>query len=137
MNIRNQMSILIQLSLVDNQLSPNEKRMIYSLAEANSIAASEIDELFEELLAKKVHELPSIENLSDDDKFEYLYHLILLMKVDKKVYLSEIRFCEELAERLGYKKQVVKALSSRVFGDPALGADKEKLLSIVEKHKLI
>lgn len=137
MDIRNQMSTLIQLSLVDNQLSPAEKRMIYTLAEANKIPKAEIDNLFEELLGKKEHELPPIENLSDDDKFEYLYHLIQLMKVDKKVYLSEIRFCEELAQRLGYKKKVVSALSSRVFGDPALGDDKEKLLSIIKKHKLI
>ncbi|WP_084372445.1 hypothetical protein [Reichenbachiella faecimaris] len=92
---------------------------------------------FEDLLAEKQHELPTIENLSEDDKFEYLYNLIQLMKVDKKVYLSEIRFCEELAERLGYKKQVVSALSSRIFGDPALSANKEMLLSIIEKHKLI
>lgn len=137
MDIRNQMSTLIQLSLVDNLLSPAEKRMIYTLAEANKIPKAEIDNLFEELLGKKEHELPPTENLSDDDKFEYLYHLIQLMKVDKKVYLSEIRFCEELAQRLGYKKKVVSALSSRVFGDPALGDDKEKLLSIIKKHKLI
>ncbi|MEO9965194.1 MAG: TerB family tellurite resistance protein [Reichenbachiella sp.] len=135
MDFRTQMSILIQLSLVDNQLSPPEKRMIYALGEANKIPESEIDELFEKLLAKKSHELPPIVNLTDEDKFEYLYSLIQLMKVDKKVYLSEIRFCEELATRLGYKKHVVSALSTRIFGDAAFGATRENLQALANKYK--
>lgn len=137
MDFRAQISILIQLSLVDRQLSPSEKRMIYALGEAGGMPKSEIDDLFENLLRERVHELPSVQNLSDDDKFEYLYTLIQLMKVDKKVYLSEIKFCEELATKLGFKKQVVSALSSRIFGDSALSADKQTLLSIVEKYKMI
>ncbi|UXX80736.1 TerB family tellurite resistance protein [Reichenbachiella carrageenanivorans] len=137
MDYRTQMSILIQLALVDNQLSQTEKRMIYTLGKANKIPEVELDSLFNESLSKKKHELPPLTNLSEEDKFEYLYHLIQLMKVDKKVYLSEIKFCEELAERLGYKKRVVKELSSRIFGDPAFGSSRDTLLTIIEKHKLI
>ncbi|MEP1788740.1 TerB family tellurite resistance protein [Reichenbachiella sp.] len=131
------MSILIQLSLVDKQLSPYEKRMIYTLGKANKIPEEEIDSLFEELLGKKKHELPPILNLTEDDKFEYLYNLIQLMKVDNKVYLSEIRFCEDLAERLGYKKQVISVLSGKIFGDAALGINRDTLLEIAGKYKAI
>lgn len=136
MDFRTQMSILIQLSLVDNQLSPQEKRMIYTLGKANKIPEEDIDGLFEELLGKKRHELPPILNLTEDDKFDYLYNLIQLMKVDKKVYLSEIRFCEDLAGKLGYKKQVVSALSSRIFGDASFGMSREALIEIAKKYKL-
>ncbi|WP_221407843.1 hypothetical protein [Reichenbachiella faecimaris] len=51
MDIRTQMSILIQLSLVDKQLSPLEKRMIYTLAEANHIPKKDIDQLFRGLIS--------------------------------------------------------------------------------------
>lgn len=137
MDFRTQMSILIQLSLVDKQLSPPEKRMIYALGKANNIPENEIDELFDDLLGKKRHTLPPIVDLTDEDKFDYLFNLIHLMKVDKKVYLSEIRFCEDLAEKLGYKKQVVSILSSKIFGDSAFGPGWEELKSVAENYKLV
>lgn len=137
MDFSTQMSILIQLSLVDKQLSPPEKRMIYSLAKANKFPEEEIDMLFDDLLGKKNHTLPPIVDLTDDDKFDYLFNLIHLMKVDKKVYLSEIRFCEDLAERLGYKKQVVSVLSSKIFGDAAIGPGWDELKSVADNYKLV
>lgn len=131
------MRILIQLALVDNQLSPPEKRMIFNLGAAHNISEEDLEEMFAELLRAKEHQIPALENLSEDDRFDYLYHLIQLMKVDKKVYLSEIRFCEGLAVRLGYKKQVIGALSSKIFGDTTVGVKKETLLAITKKYKLI
>lgn len=136
MEFRDQMKVLIQLSLVDNQLSNFEKRTIYSLGKANRLPEKEIDELFNELLGKKVHELPENLAMTDEGKFECLYNIIQLMKVDKKVYLSEIRFCEDLAERLGYKKKVVSKLSSRIFSDPTMTVDRVGLQKLLEKYKL-
>ena len=135
MDITTQLSVLVQLSLIDNQLSQSEKRMIYALGKANKIPEKDIDFLFEDALGKKVQELPPIHNLTEEDKFEYLYNLIQLMKVDKQVYLSEIRFCEEMAEKLGYKKQVVSDLSSKIFSDPRIITDRNILLAIVKKNK--
>ena len=135
MDITTQMSVLIQLSLIDNLLSPAEKRMIYALGKANKIPEKEIDLLFEDILGKKRLELPLIHDLTEDDKFEYLYNLIQLMKVDKKIYLSEINFCEDMAEKLGYKRQVVIDLSTKIFSDPKIITDRRILLSIINKNK--
>lgn len=135
MDFQTKMRVLIQLALIDNNLSPLEKKMIYSLGNAHGVPEEEIDTIFDDMLSKKTHELPPLNDLSDEGKFEYLFLLIQLMKVDKQVYLSEIRFCEDLAQRLGYKKQVVSALSSKIFSDPTILTDRRILLSMVKKYE--
>lgn len=135
MDFRAQMSVLIQLSLVDRQLAPVERRMVYAIGKANLIPEKEIDHLFEEQLSRRKHELPDIGMLTEEDKYEYLYNIVQLMKVDKKVFLSEIRFCEELAEKLGFKPAVVGELCSRIFSDPGLSPDLEALTKVMKKYR--
>ncbi len=73
--------------------------------------------------------------LSDDEKFEYLYNIVQLMKIDSKIYLSEINFCEDMAVRLGFNKKVIGRLSRQIFSDPSITADKERLKIAVLKFK--
>ena len=70
---------------------------------------------------------------SEDQKFENLYLLIQLMKSDGQVFKSEIHYCEEIAERLGYKKAVVGELSSRIYSDPTITADRKMLMERAHK----
>jgi hypothetical protein len=124
------------LSLVDNNLDPKEQKMIYALAKANKIPESEIEEVFNYHLKHAKHEMPSITNISDEDKFDYLFNIVQLMKVDAQVYLSEIKFCQELAEKLGFKKNVIKELSAKIFSDPTLTSDKDGLRDMVMKYRV-
>lgn len=135
MDFKSQLSVLIQLSLIDNELSVKEKRMIYALAKGHRMPEKEIEKVLNEHLRNARHQLPSIENLDENDKFEYLYNLVQLMKIDEKVYLSEIRFCQDLAVKLGFNKKVVGDLSSKIFSDPKITSDKGLILKIIEKHK--
>lgn len=136
MDFRTQMNVLVQLALIDNELSQKEKRMVYVLGKANKMPEKEIDEIFNHHLRHARHELPSLQNLTEDDKFDYLYHLVQLMKVDKQVFLSEVRFCEDLAHKLGFKKSVVGVLSTKIFSDSTLGVDIDLLKNVVLKHRL-
>ncbi|MFY0625349.1 MAG: TerB family tellurite resistance protein [Reichenbachiella sp.] len=136
MEFRDQLKSLIQLSLVDNNLSNFEKRSIYALGIAHDVSEREIDDLFHELLSQRVHELPKEIPLTEEGKLDYLYNIIILMKADKKVYLSEIKFCEELAMILGFKKSIIKALSGRIFSDPNISSSIEELQDLLEKYKL-
>ena len=136
MDFNPQLSLLIQLSLIDNDLSPKEKNMIYALGKANKIPESEIEEAFKYHLGHSRHEMPSVTNISDEDKFEYLFNIVQLMKVDAQVYLSEVKFCQELAEKLGFKKKAIEELSARIFSDPTLTSDKEVLKEKIMKFRI-
>jgi len=135
MDFNSQLSILIQLSLIDNELSPKEKRMIYALGKGNRMPETEIDQLMNHHLRNARHQLPDLNNLSDNDKFDYLYNIVQLMKIDEKVYLSEIRFCQNLAVKLGFNKKVIGDLSAKIFSDPDITSDRNIIFEIIEKHK--
>ncbi|MEM6735798.1 MAG: TerB family tellurite resistance protein [Bacteroidota bacterium] len=130
MSIRSKLSVLIQLAMIDNDFAGEEKSLIYMIGKANGITEKEINNMVE-----NPEPLPPISTMSEEDKFEYLYHLVQLMKIDNKIYLSEIKFCEELAEKLGFKRKVISELSSRIYGDPTITSDISSLKRAIKKHQ--
>lgn len=132
MSIKSQLSALIALAKVDGDFAGEEKDLIYMIGKANGISEKEIVTLVDE-----PEPLPPLSTMTDDDRFEYLYNIVQLMKIDNQVYLSEIKYCEELAGKLGYKQGVIAALSAKVFSDPMITSDREALKRSVKKYQTI
>lgn len=130
MSIKSQLSTLIQLAKIDGDFAGEEKNLILILGKANGLGEAEVMDLVE-----NPEPLPPLSTMTEDDRFEYLYNIVQLMKIDSQVYLSEIKYCEELAEKLGFKKTVISKLSSRVFSDPAITSDREALKREVRKYQ--
>ena len=130
MSIKSKLSVLVQLAKIDGDFAGEEKNLIYMIAKANSISESEVNDLIE-----NPEPIPPLSTISEDDKFEYLYHLVQLMKIDNQVYLSEIKFCEELAEKLGFNKKVIADLSAKIYSDPAITSNVESLKREIRKHQ--
>lgn len=130
MSIKSQLSTLIQLAKIDGDFAGEEKKLILILGKANGLGEAEVMDLVE-----NPEPLPPLSTMTEDDRFEYLYNIVQLMKIDSQVYLSEIKYCEELAEKLGFKKTVISKLSSRVFSDPAITSDREALKREVRKYQ--
>jgi len=126
--IKDQLNILINLAASDSTVAEKEAKVIYTLAKANGIAKEVVDEML-----KKPQPILSFDTFTEDEKFENLYHLIQLMKSDGQVFKSEIHFCEDIAEKLGYKKSVVAELSSRIYSDPSITADRKMLMDRAHK----
>ncbi|MCF6360109.1 MAG: TerB family tellurite resistance protein [Cyclobacteriaceae bacterium] len=120
--IKDQLNILVKLAASDGMIADKELRLIRTIAEANDISSKDIDEL-----VKNPKPIANLEYLSQDQKFEFLYNVIQLMKADGQVFKSEIVFCEDMAERLGYNRKVVAELSSKIYSDPTITADRNSL----------
>ena len=58
------------------------------------------------------------------------------MKADREVYITEIKLCENIADKLGFKKKVVGELSTKVFSDGTLNADIDYLREVTKKFKM-
>jgi hypothetical protein len=121
-SLREQLKTLIGLASSDNQLAENEMNFIYHIGQANGFSKAEIDEL-----VKNPEPIGDLSNFSIDQKFETLYNVVQLMKVDKKVFLSEIKYSQKMAEKLGFKKSVIAELSSQIYSDPSITSDKDAL----------
>ncbi|GAB4253084.1 MAG: hypothetical protein Tsb0034_31500 [Ekhidna sp.] len=130
MSIKSKLSVLVQLANIDGDFAGEEKDLIYMIGKANGISESEINDMVE-----NPEPLPPLSTMSEEDKFEYLFHLVQLMKIDSQVYLSEIKFCEELAEKIGFKRNVISELSSRIYSDPAITSDVASLKRAIKKYQ--
>ncbi len=127
--LKQQLNTMVQLASADGLLSEKEARFIKLLGKANGMSDDEIEEII-----KNPQPIEDLTLLSDDQKFEYVYSLVQMMKADGQVFKSEIAFCERVAEELGYKKKVIGELSSHIYSDPAITANREKLKARAQKY---
>jgi uncharacterized membrane protein YebE (DUF533 family) len=115
-----ELNVLINLAASDKNVAERESKLIHLIAKANGIAKEEADKMLHNPAP-----IGNINSLTPDEKFEHLYYLIQLMKMDGQVFRSEIVFCEHIAEKLGFKKGVVGEVSQHVYSDPTITADRD------------
>jgi len=124
-----ELNVLINLAASDKNVEERESKLIHLIGQANGISKEEINNML-----KNPQPIHNAGSLTPDEKFEHLYNLIQLMKMDGQVFRSEIVFCEQIAERLGYKKAVVGELSKHVYSDPSITSDRDMLKKKAEKY---
>lgn len=126
--IQEQLNVLINLAASDKSVGEKEAKTIHMLGKAHGLTRDEV-----ETLLKNPRPIGNLSGFTEDQKFENLYNLIQLMKSDGQVFKSEINFCEEIAERLGYKRQVIAELSSKIYSDPTITADRKSMMARAHK----
>ncbi len=123
-----ELNVLINLAASDRNVAERESKLIHMIGKANGISTDEINTML-----KNPQPINNIATLTNDEKFTHLYYLIQLMKMDGQVFRSEIVFCEQIAEKLGYKKAVVAEISQHVYSDPSITADRDMVKKKAEK----
>jgi hypothetical protein len=123
-----ELNVLINLAASDNTVADRESKLIHIIGKANGISKDEISDMLKN--PQPIHDSGS---LTPDEKFEHLYFLIQMMKMDGQVFRSEVVFCERMAEKLGYKKNVVSEISQHVYSDPSITSDRTMLRKKAEK----
>lgn len=126
---KKQLNTLVKLGSADGLLSEKEIRLVKMFAKLNGMEDAEIEEVI-----NNPQPIEDLNLLSDDQKFEYVYSLVQMMKADGQIFKSEIEFCENIAVQLGYKKSVIGELSSRIYSDPAITSDRDKLKEKAQKY---
>lgn len=127
MDTSQQLKTLIELAKVDGELSEKERHYIISIGQANHLMVAEILALFNA-------QSDTVQNLvADGDKEALLFQLVKLMQIDEKVYKAEIRYCAQVAARLGFKEEAVFELMLR--GRELAGANEEKIREVMSGYK--
>ncbi|MEO9484224.1 MAG: TerB family tellurite resistance protein [Ekhidna sp.] len=124
-----QISILAHLSKADNVVAEEEFRLIMFIADGLGVSEEKTAEIVNNPLP-----IPKLKGLPADEKFNYLFNIIRMMKADGKVHSNEIKFCEKLALNLGYKPGVIADLSAYIYKDPSINSNKSFLRSIADQH---
>ncbi len=121
--------MLVQLARVDGVVVQEEIDFIKKIGKANGMSAEEISECFEDPSI-----IEGLETLSDDQRYDYLYNVVQLMKIDGRIYKEEIKFCARIASRLGYDEDVLREMMLKIYSDPHITTDKETLKAKIQTY---
>lgn len=126
-----QMKLLINLARIDGEVADREKNYIRNIGLANEFLKDEIETMFDQR-----HDLIVPDDLSADQKFDYIFSLVQLMKIDERMYKEEILFCSKIASKLGYNQEVMFDLMLHVRGVAMAPDEMTALKKLTEKYLL-
>ena len=109
MSALSQLKLLVNLALIDDVVAEKEKKYITNIGLANGLSVQDV-----EYLINQKHEVIVPSGLADDRKFDYLFSLVQLMKIDERLYKEEIKYCSQVAAKLGYQQEVMFELMLKV-----------------------
>jgi hypothetical protein len=109
MSALSQLKLLVNLALIDDEVTDREKKFITNIGLANGLTEHDVAYLF-----NQNHDVIVPKGLTDDQKFDYLFSLVQLMKIDERLYKEEIKYCSHVASKLGYKQEVMFELMLKV-----------------------
>lgn len=109
MSALSQLKLLVNLAIIDDEVTDKEKKYITNIGLANGLTEQDVVYLF-----NQNHEVIVPQGLNDDRKFDYLFSLVQLMKIDERLYKEEIKYCSHVAAKLGYRQEVMFELMLKV-----------------------
>lgn len=104
-----QLKLLVNLARIDGAVAEKERQYIINIGQANHLLVAEILPLF-----NSEHPVVVPKDLSDEQKFDYIFWLVQLMKIDERIYRDEIKYCARVASILGYREEVLFELMLKV-----------------------
>lgn len=126
-----QLKLLINLARVDGTVAEKERQYIINIGQANHMLIAEILPLF-----SIEHPTAVPKNLSEDQKFDYIFKLVQLMKIDEKLYKEEIKYCAQVAATIGYREEVLFELMLKVKSATMSDDEMESLKKLTATYLL-
>lgn len=121
---------LVGIAQADGEFDSSEKDFIRHLADLQGLTMTELKEQLQS--GAKTGDL--IKTLSFDDKVDILIFTVKLMKIDGKVLLSEIKFCEKVAKTLGFEDGSIGFLSGIIEGNPDIAPNLGRITHRMKKY---
>ena len=129
MIVLEQLKLLVNLSRIDGDMSSQERSYITSIGKAHGFPESSVETLF-----YGSHDTIIPKDLSPDQRFNYIFNLVQLMKLDERLYEDEIKFCTGIATRLGYQSQVMFELLLKVKSETMDQKEIDSLKELAAKY---
>ena len=127
--VRKQLTALVLLAKSDENIDEAELGLIYRIGRANWLSDDEILDII-----NNPGRIGDLSSLSHDDKFEFLYSIIQLMKADDEIFNAEVDYCNQIAVKLGYGLGAVMEMYPHVHKNLVIKKDKDNLKKKVEAY---
>lgn len=126
--VKEQLKALAQLANSDGDIDERELRLILRIGEAHGMSQDEVQQIVD-----NPGQLGDLKSLDEDDKFEFLYTIIQLMKIDDEIYNEEVLFCQSIAQKLGYGLGAVMEMYPLVHKNVVIRSEKLQLKRKVQQ----
>ncbi|MBU2915444.1 TerB family tellurite resistance protein [Reichenbachiella agariperforans] len=120
--IKKQLTALVNLAKSDDNIDERERSLIFKIGSAHGLSDESIQEIVDH-----PGELTGVANLDPDEKFEFLYSIIQLMKVDDEIFNEEVEYCNMIADKLGYSYGAVMEMYPVVHKNLVIKSEKLSL----------
>ncbi|MFY0627677.1 MAG: TerB family tellurite resistance protein [Reichenbachiella sp.] len=117
-----QLTALTLLAKSDETIDESELNLIFRVGRANKMEDSEIQGIID-----NPGTLGSLDDLTADEKFEFLFSIIQLMKADDEIFNAEIDYCNQIAVKLGYGMGAVMEMYPHVHKNLVIKKEKDLL----------
>jgi uncharacterized tellurite resistance protein B-like protein len=101
--VKSHIKNLVEIATADGGLVGEEQRFLDYIAQRNNISPAELKNILTNA-SKVSFEVPK----SEQERFFQLYDLVHMMSVDKTIHSEEVRLCEVVAIKFGYRKEAIK-----------------------------
>ena len=128
---KSHLKVLMHLALADGEFDQKEEEFIRKMGHANGLEQDEIELLMSEAVNEPI---PDLSILNDDEKFDYMYSLVQLMRVDGKLHKEEINFCVKITELLGYAEQALFEFITATYSDPRESFNKDLIKKKMQEY---
>lgn len=125
------LNVMVQLAKIDGKVASTEYEFIKRIARDNGIQEPEVKKLFEESDNKI-----QIGSLPEDRRFEYIYNLTKLMEIDGTIRIEEYKFCNRIANKLGYRESVLTDLIYHVQANKGQDRDMMRIREKARRHMI-
>lgn len=112
---KSQIALLINLAASDGQIDEKERTLIQRIGASHGFSEVEV-----EALIASPPEIKGLSDLDAEERFECLYGLVQLMKVDGQIFDEEIQYCMDMAKKLKFPLEAVMELYGLVHGNVKL-----------------
>jgi uncharacterized tellurite resistance protein B-like protein len=129
MIVLEQLKLLVNLARIDGEMAGKERNYIVNIGKAHGFPESSVETLF-----YSNHEAIIAKELTADQKFNYIFNLVQLMKLDERLYEAEIKFCANIAAKLGYKPEVMFELMLKVKSTEMTADEKATLQKLTDQY---
>lgn len=102
---KKQLSILVQIAMVDEEFDNSEREVIEKIATRYNASSEELDEIIQNPDIKD-----GLAPMSVADKMDFMIDCILVVVADQVVTSSEKYFAQQMAARMGFVPSVVEFL---------------------------
>lgn len=129
MIVLEQLKLLVNLARIDGEMASRERAFIINIGKAHGFPESSVETLF-----YSSHETILAKELTQNQKFDYIFNLVQLMKMDERLYEEEIKFCANTATKLGYKPEVMFELMLKVKSTEMTREEKAALQKLTTQY---